>query len=471
MSLTRNDANAITSGVIWKQLIIFFVPIFLQSVFQQLFSITDAIIVGKVVGKAALGAINSTSNLIRLFINFFVGICSGAAIVVGQSWGAEDWEKVSRSVHTGFALSLIGGAGLCIVCVALTPVFMWIMRIPQDMLKLSSTYTWIYFLGVPGTFVYNMTAGVLRAIGDSRRPFYYLIASLFANVILDLALVMGLRTGVAGAAVATAAAQYICAVLTLIRLCRAKDASKIIMKNVRIWKTECREMVKLGVPIGLQGVMYSISNIALQSTVNSLGTDVIAGWGVHVKIDSVIWSVYDAFGIASSTFAAQNYGAGKLDRVRKSIRSSLLLGLIIIAILSAVIYFFVKPLSGLFVNDAAVIDIAVYVSRLMAPYYFFYLFGTVLSASIRGCGETFRPMLITMIGTCGFRLLWVLLIHVFGGPTVFNVALGYPVSWFFQSALFIIYYFTGKWRRCLFAETGDQIGADVSVEEGSASDE
>ena len=453
MMQRKTDVNAITNGVIWKQLIIFFVPIFLQSIFQQLFSITDAIIVGKVVGKAALGAINSTSNLIRLFINFFVGICSGAAIVVGQSWGAEDWRKVSRSVHTGFALSLIGGAGLCVICVALTPAFMWVMRIPQDMLKLSSTYTWIYFLGIPGTFVYNMTAGVLRAIGDSRRPFYYLIASLFANVILDLVLVMGLRTGVAGAAVATAAAQYICAGLTLIRLCRAKDASTLTIKEVRIWKPECREMVKLGVPIGLQGVMYSISNIALQSTVNSLGTDVIAGWGVHVKIDSAIWSVYDAFGIASSTFAAQNYGAGKLDRVRKSIKTSLLLGLIIIGVLSAFIFFFVKPLSGLFVDDAGVIDIAVYVSKLMAPYYFFYLFGTVLSASIRGSGETLRPMILTMIGTCGFRLLWVLCIHLFGGPTLFNVALGYPVSWFFQSALFIVYYFTGRWRSRLFQQT------------------
>ncbi len=452
MTGERSADNRITTGVIWKQLLIFFIPIFLQSVFQQLFSITDAIIVGKVVGKTALGAINSTSNLIRLFINFFVGICSGAAIVVGQSWGAEDWEKVSRSVHTGVALSFIGGAALCVVCVFLTPVFMWVMRIPQDMLKLSSTYTWIYFLGVPGTFVYNMTAGVLRAIGDSRRPFYYLIASLIVNVLLDIALVMGLRSGVVGAAVATAAAQYVCAALTLIRLIRARDASRLSMKELKIWKPECQEMVKLGVPIGLQGVMYSVSNIALQSTVNSLGTDVIAGWGVHVKVDSVIWSVYDAFGIASSTFAAQNYGAGKLDRVHKSIRSSIILGLIIIAVLSALIFFFVKPISRLFVDDAQVIDIAVYVSKLMAPYYFFYLFGTVLSASIRGCGETFRPMVLTMTGTCGFRLLWVLMIHIFGGPTVFNVALGYPVSWFFQSVLFVVYYFTGKWRNRLFPE-------------------
>ena len=452
MAERRADVNAITNGVIWTQLIIFFVPIFLQSVFQQLFSITDAIIVGQAVGKTALGAINSTSNLIRLFINFFVGICSGTAIVVGQSWGAEDWEKVSRSVHTGAALSLIGGAALCAVCVALTPVFMWVMRIPQDMRALSSTYTWIYFLGIPGTFVYNMTAGILRAIGDSHRPFYYLIASLAVNVLLDLALVMGLRAGVAGAAVATAAAQYVCAALTVIRLCRAQDAARLTPKAVRIWKSECREMVKLGVPIGLQGVMYSISNIALQSTVNSLGTDVIASWGIHVKIDSVIWSVYDAFGIASSTFAAQNFGAGKLDRVRKSIRTSILLGLLIIAVLSALIYLFVEPLSRLFVDDETVVGIAAYVSRLMAPWYFFYLFGTVLSASIRGCGETLRPMLLTMTGTCGFRLLWVLMIHIFGGPTVFNVALGYPVSWFFQSALFVIYYFTGKWRSRLFAE-------------------
>lgn len=444
------DPNAITQGVIWKQLIIFFIPILLQSVFQQLFSITDAVIVGRVVGKTALGAINSTSNLIKLFINFFVGLCSGAAIVVGQAWGASDSGKVRRTVHTGTAISLVGGVALAVLCVALTPVFMWIMRIPSDMLKLSSSYTRIYFLGVPGTFLYNMCAGILRATGDSRRPFHYLIASLAVNVVLDLLLVMVMKTGVAGAAAATAAAQYVCGGLSLLRLCRTKSDIRVEPRSLKIMKEETLEILRLGIPISLQGILYSVSNIALQSTVNSLGTDVIAGWSVHVKTDFLIWDVFDAFGIASSTFAAQNYGAGKTDRVKKSINDSLVLGAGIIILLSIIIFVFIRPLSRLFVSDDAVIDISVYVSRLMAPFYILYLFGVVYASSIRGCGETLKPMIITLIGTCGFRLLWVALIHLFGGPTVFNVALGYPVSWFVQSAMMSVYFFFGKWRSRLY---------------------
>ncbi len=451
MAAEKNNFNGITEGVLWKELVLFCIPIFFQSIFQQVFGIVDAIIVGQGVGKVALGAINSTSNLTKLFLNMFLGFCSGAAIIIGQAWGAGNGDRVRSAVHTGIAFSFAGGLATAAFCVPMTPVFMKIMRIPADMLPYSEIYTKIVFLGFIAMFIYNMGAGFLRAIGDSKRPFYYLIVSLVLNLGLDMLFVLGFRWGVAGAAAATALSQAVAAALALRQLCRSDNAARLDFRQIRFQREDLRGMVRLGVPMGISGVLYSISNIAIQSTVNSLGTDIIAGWSVHVKVDTVIWSLYDAFGIAASTFAAQNYGAGKYDRVRAGVRSSLAVGTVVIVPLCVLMYAFIRPLSQLFVDDAAVTEYAVRIARIMAPYYIFYLFGDVFAASIRGCGEVVKPMLLTLIGTCGFRLLWVAMIHIFGGPTLLNVALSYPASWFFNSLLVSLYFFFGKWRSRLEA--------------------
>ena len=451
MAAEKNNFNGITEGVLWKELVLFCIPIFFQSIFQQVFGIVDAIIVGQGVGKVALGAINSTSNLTKLFLNMFLGFCSGAAIIIGQAWGAGNDDRVRSAVHTGIAFSFVGGLATAAFCVPMTPVFMKIMRIPADMLPYSEIYTKIVFLGFIAMFIYNMGAGFLRAIGDSKRPFYYLIVSLVLNLGLDMLFVLGFRWGVAGAAAATALSQAVAAALALRQLCRSDNAARLDFRQIRFQREDLRGMVRLGVPMGISGVLYSISNIAIQSTVNSLGTDIIAGWSVHVKVDTVIWSLYDAFGIAASTFAAQNYGAGKYDRVRAGVRSSLAVGTVVIVPLCVLMYAFIRPLSRLFVDDAAVTEYAVRIARIMAPYYIFYLFGDVFAASIRGCGEVVKPMLLTLIGTCGFRLLWVAMIHIFGGPTLLNVALSYPASWFFNSLLVSLYFFFGKWRSRLEA--------------------
>ena len=451
MAAEKNNFNGITEGVLWKELVLFCIPIFFQSIFQQVFGIVDAIIVGQGVGKVALGAINSTSNLTKLFLNMFLGFCSGAAIIIGQAWGAGNGDRVRSAVHTGIAFSFAGGLATAAFCVPMTPVFMKIMRIPADMLPYSEIYTKIVFLGFIAMFIYNMGAGFLRAIGDSKRPFYYLIVSLVLNLGLDMLFVLGFRWGVAGAAAATALSQAVAAALALRQLCRSDNAARLDFRQIRFQREDLRGMVRLGVPMGISGVLYSISNIAIQSTVNSLGTDIIAGWSVHVKVDTVIWSLYDAFGIAASTFAAQNYGAGKYDRVRAGVRSSLAVGTVVIVPLCVLMYAFIRPLSRMFVDDAAVTEYAVRIARIMAPYYIFYLFGDVFAASIRGCGEVVKPMLLTLIGTCGFRLLWVAMIHIFGGPTLLNVALSYPASWFFNSLLVSLYFFFGKWRSRLEA--------------------
>jgi putative MATE family efflux protein len=447
------ERSDLTQGVLWKQLLWFCLPIFLQSVFQQVFGVVDAVIVGRGVGKYALGAINSTSYMIRLFLGLFLGFCSGAAIIIGQGLGAGDKERVRRAVHTGVAFSFAGGVAAAAFCVPMTPVFLKIMRVPADMLPYSDIYTRIIFLGFIAVFIYDMGAGFLRAAGDSQTPFYYLIVSLGLNLGLDLLFVLVFRWGVAGAAAATALSQGVSAVLVLRRLCHGSDGLGLVLPEVRFYREELGRMVRLGLPMGINGVLYSVSNIAIQSTVNALGTDVIAAWSISIRIDTVIWSLYDAFSIAASTFAAQNFGAGRFDRVRDGVKSTLAVGAAVILPLCALMYAFARPLSRLFIGEASVIEPTVRICRIMAPYYIFFLFGDVFAATIRGCGEAARPTAITLIGTCGFRLAWVALIHTMGSPTLLNVTAGYPASWAFNSLLMSVYYFFGRWRSRLQPET------------------
>ena len=447
--MKKKNMNRITEGILWKGIVVFFIPIFLQSVFQQIFSITDAIIVGNVVGKQALGAINATSNLTKFFLNLFTGICSGAAIIVGQAYGAKDEEKVARSLHTGSAFALIGGIGMALICIPATPFFMKVMSIPEDMVSYSSTYTSIFFFGMIGTFLYDMGAGVLRAIGDSKKPFYFLVLSLISNVVLDLLFVVVLKTGIWGAAAATALSQFIASFAVIIQLTGMKGYCKLKLREIRLEIPIFKEMVKLGLPMGISGVLYSISNIAIQSSVNSLGTDPLAGWSVHVKMDSIIWSLYDAVNVASATFAAQNYGARKMDRVREGVKGNFIVGGSAIIFCSIIIYFFAKPIARLFIQDPEVVDYAVYVSRTMAPFYILYLFGQVYGSTIRGCGETVKPMLIALVGTCGSRILWVAGVNLVGGPTIQNMTAGYIVTWAIYSSMIAVYFYFGKWRERL----------------------
>lgn len=441
--------NSITEGLIWKSIVLFFIPIFLQSVFQQVFSITDAIIVGNVVGKQALGAINATSNLTKFFLNLFLGICSGAAIIVGQAYGAKDWKKVDDSLHTGMAFAFIGSIVMALVCIPATPFFMKVMSIPEDMLVHSSTYTSYFFFGMIGTFIYDMGAGILRAIGDSKKPFYYLVACLISNIILDVLFVVVLKDGIRGAALATALSQFIGAALVFIQLMKGAPHCKLVPKRIKLDGEIFKDMVALGLPMGISGVLYSISNIVIQSSVNSLGTDALAGWSVHVKMDSVIWSFYDAVNVASATFAAQNFGARKADRVRDGVKGNFAVGGFCIIVCSLIIFVFAHPIASLFIQDEVVVNNAVYISRTMAPFYIIYLFGQVWGSTIRGCGETVKPMFIALIGTCGSRLLWVVGVNLLGGPTIENMTLGYIVTWTVYSAMMGVYYFFGGWKNRL----------------------
>ena len=331
--------NRITEGSIFGQLLLFFFPILFGTFFQQLYNTADAMVVGRFVGKQALAAVGgSTSTLINLLVGFFVGLSSGATVVISQFYGARKADKVHWAVHTSIAFSVIGGIIFMIVGLVGSPWALEAMKTPEDVMGHAVVYIRIYFLGIIVNLVYNMGAGILRAVGDSRRPLYFLIASCFTNIILDVLLVAVLGMGVAGAALATITSQLLSAVLVVLALMKTDDMYKLEWKKVRIDQRMLQRIVRIGIPAGMQSVMYNISNVIIQAGVNTLGTDNVTAWATYGKVDGLYWMMINALGISATTFVGQNFGAGRLDRVRKGAGACMVIGVVLTASVGVVLY-------------------------------------------------------------------------------------------------------------------------------------
>lgn len=433
--------NGITEGVIWQQLLIFFFPILFGTFFQQLYNTADAMIVGKFVGKEALSAVGGTTgHLINLMVGFFVGLSSGASVVVSQYYGARQNEQVKKAVHTSFCLALIGGVFLLVVGEAIAPAAIVAMGAPEEIREYSVVYLRIYFLGVIGNLVYNMGAAILRAVGDSKRPLYFLIACCIANIALDILFVVVLKMEVAGAAFATILSQLLSAVLVMATLMRTKESFRFEFKLLKLDRLMLRKVIKIGLPAGLQSVMYSISNVVIQANVNSFGTNTIAAWAVYGKVDGLFWMTMDAMGIAITTFAGQNFGAGKIDRLKKGNYVGLVMTTLLTAILGGSIMAFGYPLSSLFTSDAEVLAESMRIILYVTPFWFCYVCVNVYSCTLRGIGDAFVPMLLICFGTCGLRVLWIFAagaVH----PGLYTTLTSYPLSWTITSVAFLIYYY------------------------------
>lgn len=433
--------NGITEGVIWKQLLIFFFPILFGTFFQQLYNTVDAVIVGRFVGKEALAAVGgSTGTLINLLVGFFVGLSSGATVIISQFYGGGREKRVSEAVHTAIAFSLACGVGLMVIGIAASPIALRAMGTPEDIMQYSLSYIRIYFLGIIPNLVYNMGAGILRAIGDSKRPLYYLMASCFTNIVLDLVLVVWLRLDVRGAAIATIVSQLVSAVLVVLQLLRTKDSYKLVIRKICLNLFMVMRIVRIGLPAGLQSVMYSASNIIIQSSVNSLGTDTVAAWTAYSKIDSVYWMIISALGISITTFVGQNYGAGKLDRVKRGIYVCLGLSFLITAILSVTLYLGGGYIYLMFTADAAVIAKGMEILHFLVPAFATYVCIEVLSGALRGTGDCWIPMIMTAVGVCALRVLWIL-VAVPLKPDILTVVFSYPLTWSITSILFLVYFY------------------------------
>lgn len=437
------------NGVLWKQVLYVFFPILFGSFFQQLYTTVDAIIVGQYLGKQALAAVGgSTGNILNLLISFFVGLSSGASIIIAQQYGAKHYRAIRKSVHTAMALAFAGGFIFTVFGILFSKQALILIDNPQDIMKDSLVYLRIMFMGMIPTLVYNMGSSILRAVGDSKSPFYYLIVASVANIVLDFLFIAIIPWGVAGAAIATVVSQIISALLIMIRMMKVHDTTHVCIKYIGFTLPILGKIIKIGFPAGLQAVLCALTNIFVQTYVNRFGTDSVAAVTVFGRIGNLYWMMIHAYGIAIMTVAGQNYGAQKLKRVKDIILQGMVLSGISTIILCTIYIVAGRFLFSLFTNDSTVISIGLNILYMTALTYILYNPIEVVSSTLRSTGDVFMPTVITLTGICLVTIIWIWgMIPIV--PRVEIVMASYPVSWIATSLMFYIYYrfFSKFWKQ------------------------
>ena len=451
---TAMETNSITEGVIWKNMLMFFFPILLGTFFQQMYNTADAIIVGKFVGTQGLAAVGGTSGtMINLIVGFFVGLSSGATVILSQFYGGGRAKEISQTVHTAIAMAVVTGLLIMLIGYTVSPVLLRWMGTPEDVLPDALTYIRIYFAGMIPSLIYNIGSGLLRAVGDSRRPLLFLIAACMTNIVLDVLLVAGFEMGVAGAALATILSQLVSAVLVLYTLNGTHNVYRLEIRKIRLHLPILKNIVRIGLPGGLQSVMYSLSNVIIQAGVNGLGTSVMAAYTAYGKLDSFFWTTISAFGVAVTTFVGQNFGAQNYERVKRSVRTCLLMAVISTLTLSGILLLFGHQLYRLFTDDAVVLEYGMQMLRQLAPVYCLYIGIEVFSGALRGVGDTLVATMFTLGGVCVLRLIWLLGV-VPRYYTLQMLLLSYPITWSITSSMFVIYYLKGGWLKRAIRRAG-----------------
>ena len=442
----KMSVTSITEGVIWKQLLMFFFPILLGTFFQQMYNTIDTIIVGRFVGTNALAAVGASGALTGVLVGFFTGMASGATVVVSQRCGAGDGEGVSKAVHTGIGLAIVSGIMITVLGLLFGPSVLKLTNTPEAVFEDAKLYTLVYFAGGIALVVYNVGSGIMRALGDSKRPMIYLMICCVVNIVLDLFCIVVLKMGVAGAALATTASQIVSAILVVLHLMRLDGEAKLHLKQIRFDREILSSILKIGIPSGLQSTMYSVSNLIIQAGINSFGSVTAAAWTAHDRMCSINWMVVSAFGVAITTFVGQNFGAKKYDRVRKSVRVCMGMAIVTIGLLAVITIVFGRPILGIFTGDPEVIDMGMKVVWYINPFYVMYVPIEVFSGAMRGTGDSVMPTIITCVGVCLLRVVWI-----FGVVSIWNsvmmLALAYGVTWTVTSTVFGIYYLQGGWLR------------------------
>ncbi len=441
-SLTSRD---LTNGVVWQQLLLFFLPIAAGTCIQQLYNAVDGMIVGRFVGTAALAAVGgSAAQIINLLIGFFVAITTGASVVIAQIYGAGRTEDVHIATGNAIAVFTLLGVLLALFGLTASPWMLKLLQTPEDTLAGSVLYLRIYFLGVPFILILNMESNMLRAVGDSFSPFLYMVTGCVANIILDAVFVIVFHWGIAGVAVATVASQLLNMLLLTRRLFLTKEAYRLNLREFRLKGVYLRNMLHLGIPSGLQSAMYAASNMLIQVGVNSLGTVVVASWAMTSKTDGIFWAVSNALGAAITSFIGQNLGAGREDRVKQCVRQGMILSGIISVSLSILIMACAKPLLHILTTDPEVISTTYEMMLYFVPFYFTWTVIEVLSAVLRGAGDAVRPVIIIGIGICLFRVLWIATLFRWV-HTLPVLCLCYVASWVVTDVAMIIYFRKGRW--------------------------
>jgi len=436
-----------TEGPLTTKIIKFTIPVMLSGILQLLFNTADVIVVGRFTGKTALAAVGSTGSLITLLVSLFIGLSIGTNVLVARYQGAKDDKSVSETVHTSIALGIVGGLILLIVGIVATRPLLEMMATPEDVIDQSTLYMRILFFGMPLNLILNFGAAILRAIGDTKRPLYYLTIAGVINVILNILLVTVFSLGVAGVAIATVISEGVSCVLILLCLKHETGAIRLYFNRIKINPSKCVDIMKIGLPAGLQGCIFSISNVLIQSSVNSFGSTVMAGNTAASNIEGFVYVSMNSLHQTCISFTSQNFGAGKFKRIKMVLINCLIIVTITGLVLGNSAYFFGKYLLSAYNNEAEVISYGLIRLSIISTMYFLCGLMDVMVGAMRGIGYSILPMIVSLVGACGLRIVWIYTVFV-KFRTLDILFISYPVTWTitFLSHLVCYYIVTRKYK-------------------------
>ena len=443
---SRRDVD-MTRGNVYGLLIEFAVPLLLGNLFQQLYNTVDTWVVGNYVGKEAFSAVGTVNPIINMLIGFFMGLSVGAGVVISQYYGAKQHDKVSDTVHTALVMTAVLGVVFTAIGVSMTPLMLHFMKTPPEVLPEAKRYLTIYFSGIFGLMLYNIGAGILRAVGDSQRPFYFLVLSASLNIVLDLLFVLAFHMGVAGVAYATILSQGISALLVLIVLLRTDNCVRVSVTKLKMHWDVLKKIVKVGIPAAIQMAITAFSNVFVQSYINYFGADCMGGWTAYTKIDAFLFLPMQSVAMGATTFVGQNLGVNDVARARQGVGAALKISALITVALMAPVVAFAPHLVRFFNDTPEVIEFGTLFLRMMSPFYVLCCVNQILAGSLRGAGDSRTPMIIMLGSFVVFRQIYLFLITHFVSNTIVPVALGYPAGWLVCSTATYLYFRFAHWEK------------------------
>lgn len=442
--ITKKGTKDMTVGNPYSLIVSFALPILLSQVFQQLYNTADSLIVGQFLGTDALAAVSSSGTLIFLLVSFFNGTAMGAGVVISRYFGAGNQENVSKAIHTNIAFGLVSGIFLTVIGVLFTPTFLVWMKTDPDVLPQAIEYFRYYFYGSVALVMYNICRGIMNAVGDSKRPLYYLIFSSILNIILDLLFVGIFKWGVWSAALATVISQMASVVLCMIYLCKRGNVFSVELKKLRFHGDMLKEIIRYGLPSGVQNSVIAFANVIVQTQINSFGKFATAAYGTHAKIEGFAFLPMMSFNMATTTFISQNLGAKQYDRAKKGARFGILTAVILAELVGVMIYFLAPHLIAMFDDNAQVIALGVQQARTASLFYFLLAFSHAVAAVCRGAGKAFVPMFVMLSIWCAVRIAYIAIVTYYWGD-IGLIYWAYPITWAISSIIYLIYYNCSDW--------------------------
>ena len=453
LSFGRRKDVDMTEGNITRHIISFALPLLIGNVFQQLYNTVDTWVVGNYVSNEAFSAVGTVGPIINMLIGFFMGLSSGAGVVISQYYGAKRFDEVHDTVHTAMVMTIIMGIAFTAIGLGMTPFMLRLMNTPDSVMPESTAYLTIYFSGILGLMIYNIGAGILRAVGDSQRPFYFLVVCAVMNTVLDLVFVLVFHMGVRGVALATVLAQSTSAVLVVITLMRSDSCIKLRLRDLRVNFAMLGKIFRVGIPAAIQMAITSFSNIFVQSYINYFGDNCMSGWTAYAKIDQLLFLPMQSIALASTTFVGQNLGCNQVERAKKGVSRSLTIALISTVVLMIPVMTFASPVVAFFNSKTEVVEIGTMLLRWLSPFYVLCCFNQIYSGALRGAGNSRAPMIIMLTSFVAFRQVYLFIMSRVCNEII-PIAMSYPAGWLLCSTLTAIYYHSVQLGKNRLVEDG-----------------